>query len=165
MAMPYADYADVIKWNAVKELCPMEAQALQAALERYQIDEWDLAHGFGPDPDGRNLDVLTGIVAESLDCGDNATGQSGGDTDALAEKAVTEVTAAWKALQDAFKNATGVGDSYLTLNIDFRCPGAGGSDEEDVEGVFYYVRDAYQLTPAGKKFEDKLDRHMFVDYC
>jgi hypothetical protein len=149
MGVPYAYYEDVIEWNAVKELCPAEAQALKVVLEKHQIDEKDFARGFGPD---RDLDDFHEMVADMFGAGVGTADQSG--SDAAAERAVAEVEAAWDALRDAFKNTTRVGNSYLTLNID--C--------DPAEGVFYYVLDPYQLTPAGEKFKDKFDRQMFVNH-
>jgi hypothetical protein len=129
--------AVVIEWRTVKDLCPVEAKALQAALARPGLDDLDLAsleEAFRPDgpaagawPDGR-LQMLTTFV-------------------------VTEVMSAWWA----FKDATAVGESGLTLGIGFCASGIDPECEGDSpEGVYYTVQRAYQLSPAGAVLNDQL---------
>jgi hypothetical protein len=147
MASGYgSNYADVIDFESVKELCPAEAAALTATLEKYGVGEQALAECFmwdEPQTDNIENDILD---------------------ESQAKQGLAEITEAYEALQAAFIKATTVGNSHLTLGIGYHDEDSGDRYDE-VSGVYWTVADGmYVLSPAGKKFRDKVERQFFVTF-
>lgn len=68
-----------------------------------------------------------------------------------------EVHQAYDELLVKFKEVTG-----LQLDVSHHDSESEGDRYDDVDGVFWTVGGVYQLTPAGKKYEDKITRSHYV---
>jgi hypothetical protein len=96
---------------------------LEEVLEKYRIDEVAFAGCFRCDePDVDSLAL---------------------EEDGRKAGAFEEIRAAWEALQRAFEVATRVGESHLTLQVDFHNRENDGHRHDEVDGVFYAVDSAY----------------------
>lgn len=138
--------ADVVEWETIAELCPGEATRFQSVLERHDIDEFTFATSYWPK-------ASTSVLAHHLRLQISGSPGGSGQEDAL--RAASEIVTAWKALQRAFAYATKVGPrSFLSLGIAYIYE---DEDEESV-GAYYTVDGSYQLSPAGRKFEEHLTR-------
>jgi hypothetical protein len=71
----------------------------------------------------------------------------------------SDVYLAYRSLQLAFENATGL-EVYLEWHDHDDC----GDRYDDVNGYFWSVDGVYQLTPAGEKFKDKIARKFYVTF-
>ena len=75
-----------------------------------------------------------------------------------------ECDKAWNDLVVAFRYATATGNSYLTLELGYHDSSDEGDRYDDVDGYFFHVNGAYELSPAGKKCEKMIDRKFFVTF-
>jgi len=158
MGMGYgSNYADVIEFDDVKALCPAEAEALENTLKKYGVGMETLAQAFRcEEPE---LDDLQTAVS------DDASGDLDvKDMDACERQGVQEITEAFGNLKAAFAAATAVGTSHLDLYIGFHNAEGDGDRYDEVDGVFWAVDGLYQLTLAGQKFGNKVERRFFVTF-
>ena len=91
---------------------------------------------------------------ENYSFGDFAKDQQYEDTEDYSE----EVKTSFKELCEVFNKKTG-----LELYIGYH-NGEDGSCYDDVDGVYWYVKGAYQLTPAGEKYKEYIDKWYFVTF-
>jgi hypothetical protein len=63
---------------------------------------------------------------------------------------------AWDVLQEAFVEATTVGNSHLNLHMGYYDPECGDRYDELDGGHFFYVTGDTQLSPAGERFKNML---------
>jgi hypothetical protein len=144
-----ATYVDQVDETFVRETCPTEYQAFVDALRRYGLEMEQAARYFMWEQ--RDTGYLTDDLAVPKDR----------DRTEYTEACVREVQSAWDALRQAFAAATAVGESRLELSLGFHDPEEGGAYDE-VEGVYWHVYGAYQLSPAGQKYERNIERKHFV---
>ena len=133
-----AAYADVFPTDKVEELCPDEyAGLLRAAAENFdgELDEETTAD-----------DTLRFAVTEYLQF-------EGGETDA--PEAMRE---AWRALCAKFEEVTG-----LTLAVGWHDED-GGDRYDEISGLYFAVDGMYQLSPAGERWKDVVERRQFVTF-
>jgi hypothetical protein len=132
---------DVISWDAIERLCPVEADEWLAVLGKYELTEEIFASIYWPDAE---KDVLASELKHLID---------GNPTVAAAQLIGT-----WNQLRQAFARATRVGDSHLTLGIGYQEPDDADDDdyEHDEDKVCYTVSGARQLSPAGEKFNSDI---------
>jgi len=71
---------------------------------------------------------------------------------------VGEVEDALDLLEKAFYTATG-----LTLSVGYHSSD-DGDRYDDVQGFFFSVEGAYQLSPAGERNKEKIERKFFVTF-
>jgi hypothetical protein len=69
-----------------------------------------------------------------------------------------KVVEAYNKLLEAFQNKTG-----LTLGLAYHSVDDGDIYDE-IDGRYWYVNGMYQLTPAGEKMRDYVERKNFVQY-
>jgi len=134
-----AAYADVFPTDKVEELCPDEyAGLLRAAAENLdgELDE-----------DTSAEDTLRFAVTEYLQF-------EGGETDA--PEAIQQ---AWRALCAKFEAVTG-----LTLAVGYHDSEDAGSRYDEVGGLYFAVDGMYQLSPAGERWRDVVQRKQFVTF-
>jgi hypothetical protein len=67
---------------------------------------------------------------------------------------------AWKYLAHAFDTKT----KGLLLGIGFHDVDESGDKYDEVNGVFFTVDGMYELTPAGKKFNDVVNRKFYTQW-
>jgi len=79
------------------------------------------------------------------------------------ELAIAAIKDALAALQSAFMKATKVGKSRLELFLGYHDE-ESGDRYDDVSGVYWSVVGAYQLSGAGKKYQDYIERKFFVSF-
>ena len=141
MGSGYGTYwADVMTWDSIKTIVPDEAAALEQELEAagVSLDDFCASMLF--------LD-LKKILAVA-------------DEDA-ANRAISQIEAAWQRLADSFKRATAVDGSGLELHTQYQDPDNTDFCNE-VDGGFFHVEGAYQLSPAGTRYIDRIQRVCFV---
>lgn len=134
--------ADAIEWETIAGLCPSEAFRFLRVLDKYGLDDETFADVYWPN---MHHYVLAEELKYLVD-----------DEDVFCEEAALEIVTAWKDLCIAFENATRVGTTSMSLKIGRLDP----DDEYDSSEapVCYAVENAYQLSPAGEKFKDRLKR-------
>lgn len=133
-----ANYADVIEFKNVKEICPEEMGNLITAI--HESVEWE------GDLSDNGMDAI----------------DSWGNTVYFNEEdgeVWKEAKAAYEELQSAFKEKTG-----LELYISYHDSDERGDCYDDVTGVYFYVDGMYQMTIAGETMKDKVERKMFVTF-
>ena len=144
MGMGYAAYhADVIEWDDIKKLVPVEAAEFEKRLATAGVSMSDFCY------------------AESLEDWD-VMEFSTEDEDAI-QKAVDQIADAWEKLAESFTAATTVDGAGLELEPRYHDPDDGGR-YDGVENGFFGVEGVYQLTPAGKKYEDIIDHRGWVEF-
>ena len=72
------------------------------------------------------------------------------------EEVVAQIVDAWDKLEEAFTKATTVEGAGLALSPEYHDP-----DYEDAVS-FFAVEGVHQLTPAGAKYDDKIERRQFT---
>ena len=77
------------------------------------------------------------------------------DFDAVSE----ETKMLYESLQIVFKAKTGLSLYINYLGLE------NASSYSEVTGMYYSVEDVYQLTLAGKKYEDKITRAFYAVFC
>jgi hypothetical protein len=135
-----ASYADVIEWSDVVKLCPKESLDILKKLDEYNIDISDfcgLVHESEP------------IVPELVNPDIN----------------VNELIKLLEALEEGFKLATKVGDSYLTLHVGWHCKESNGDRYDEVDGGFFHVNGVHTYSLAGKQLKDHIERKFYVVLC
>ena len=151
-----AGYADVIEWDANVELVPQAAAEFMATINKHKGDE---------DADW----LLTGL-AKCFQFSDEQEDEIRSvllcDTRAEEDQAVTEIKSAYRQLQEAFSRATLLAgtQSNLQLNIAYHDSESQGCRGDEVDGVFWCVDGAYELSPAGRQFQDKFERKFFTSW-
>jgi hypothetical protein len=162
-----------IESGTVMNLCPTEAEAFVDTLDHYGMDELDFAYWYDPDADldtlAKKLTQMANFqlpkkptakrprsMAVRRDAG-GAGNSPKSEHDQLRE-AAEHILAAWERLSKAFRDATTVGGSYLTLRVGVPALDAERAlDEAHGPGwVLFAVDGAYQLSPAGTAFREKL---------
>lgn len=139
-------FASASAWKVetefVKSSCPNEFKNFEETLGNYEIsfDEFAKAYQF-EEP-------------EEIDC--------------LAENKTTEqlnqdIAKSWGNLQKAFRKATKVGNSSLLLFVMYHSSESGDC-YDDVDGAFFGVDGVMQMSPAGKKFKDHIEKVAFVEW-
>lgn len=147
-----ACYADVIKWEEVKKLCPSAVAAFEKSLPGYpEIEE--ALNEFCKSADQDNWDDFDDVF----------------DT-ALTKKEIAErikvIKTNWDVLCVSFETTTGVladGGDGLTLGAAYHNPDEG-SRYDDVSGAYFCVEGMYQLTPAGQYFNEIVARSRWTVY-
>jgi hypothetical protein len=132
-----ANYADVIEWGNVEKIIPKEAAAFERQLKAAGITRDDFCNVTALE----NWDAanITLVGPEAID------------------GAIRQIETAWEKLSDAFTQAT----TGLTLAPGYHSTEVGDR-YDDVQGGYFYLEGVYQLTPAGKKYADKIERKFFV---
>lgn len=128
MGMGYsAAFAEVIEEKAIQKTCPQEFKAFQDLLSKYDVSLADLY---------RNTEFQEPLVGRDK------------DDDEQVEK---DLTAAYKALKEAFDKSSG-----LDLALGFHDAQDTGDRYDDVDGAYWWVDGMYQLSPAGKNMNHTL---------
>ena len=70
-----------------------------------------------------------------------------------------EATLAYNSLVTAFNNET-----KLDLSLGYHDCDENGDRYDDINGCFWRVDGVYQLTPAGMKYKNEIDRKFFVTF-
>jgi hypothetical protein len=130
-----ANYADVMDWKQIKKIVPKEARALDRVLKKA----------------GVSLDNF----CRAVDREDWGYAEIESD-----EKTIQQITSAWDSLSKVFTQAT----EGLELVPRFHNADNDGDQYDDVSGGFFHVEGMYQLTPAGRKFADKIERKFYVTF-
>jgi hypothetical protein len=158
-----ADYADVIEWNAIVELAPEAAAEFMATINKHKGDE--------------EADYLLQHLAFTIQydlCGDPSreeapteliNAMSGWHNDeAVDVRVAKEILAAFRKLRAAFSEATNIPTttSRLELGIAYHDSENQGCRGDELDGVYWYVDGAYELSPAGRKFKRKFERRFFT---
>lgn len=138
--------ADAIEWKTIVELCPTEAHRFREVLDEYGLDDEAFADHYWP---GMDLDSFADELKDFF------FGYDDTEADRCGEAAL-EILTAWNALRSAFENATRVGTTSLSLKIGRLDPDDKYDSKESP--VCYAVENAYQLSPTGEKFSDRLRR-------
>ena len=139
-----ANCVDVIEWSQIKRIVPKEARALARELKKA---------GVSMDNFCQLMDREEWDYAEIKSDDPNAV-----------EKAIQQITNAWETLAAAFTKATTVDGAGLELTPRFHNADNDGDRYDDVSGGFFHVEGVHQLTPAGRKFADKIERKFFVTF-
>jgi hypothetical protein len=137
MGRAYSGCGDAMEWNDIRSILPDESAAFEAQLEAAGVSMDDFCCAMAPD-DMNQLDVAT----------------QGRDT---ARQTTDRIMAAWKDLAESFVRATTVEGAGLELDPGFHDPEDGDYYDEEPYG-FFHVSGVYQLSPAGRKYADKI-RH------
>lgn len=75
------------------------------------------------------------------------------------------VFALWEILQSQFTKYTMIhsgASNGLTLHLGFHDKDSNGDKYDDVDGAFFWVGEAYVLTPVAKHFQKQIDRKFYV---
>lgn len=145
-----ANYADTIQHELVQELCPAEWADLTALLAAHDLELETLGKACkfeGSEEDEMRSDV-SGLC----------------ETEAEDEQLIQALLASWWRLQAAFLAATTVDGAGLELFMGHHSQSDDGDCYDEVDGVFFAVGGMYQLTPAGAKLQDRIERKFFVSY-
>lgn len=70
----------------------------------------------------------------------------------------------WEILQKAFAETTKTGDRHLELNIGYYYDDEGDRYDELEGGAYFYVDGMTQLTSAGERFKDKIEKKSWTVY-
>lgn len=155
-SLPAGSMADVVEEEKVKELCPEEYEAFISSLradEQYLEDEVD------DGADAKDRDILKHVITEALMW-----------EGPLERQLPQPIIDAWTALVAKFAEVTR--DEYanggtspgLTLGIAHHNSEDEGSGYDEVNGIFWWVDGMYELTPAGVKCRDFVERKHYVQY-
>ena len=125
----YPCYGDIIEEDFVKEICPTEFDELDTFLENHNSDIEQLAFA-------QNAGDMPDVYED-----DNPLAKDNSDLDRKCQEL-------WDKLVETFNKRTG-----LYLKIGF-VEAEERSDE--VDGVYWAVDGVYVLSPAGKKYKDKI---------
>ena len=126
-----ANFAEVIKEDFVKEICPGELHIFLRELENNEsIDLGEFTQ-----------DVVPELVIS----------RAGNDKDTL------PYIVAYVELCLTFEQLTG-----LSLKLAFHDQESEGDCYDEVDGVYWRVGNVYQLTPAGEKYKNKIERAFYV---
>jgi hypothetical protein len=126
-----------MEWEDIKSIVPDESAAFERQLEAAGVDMDAFCCAMA-------IDDLDGLDVPTED--DDAVRQT-----------IEGIEAAWKNLAGSFTRVTTVEGKGLELQPCYRDAEYGDRDDE-VEGDFFHVSGAYQLSPAGKKYADKIRR-------
>ena len=144
MSMDYgSNYADVVSKSFIKRLCPKQFKRFMDSL---YLAKWELENWAEYVRDECDLNLPNNF-----------------DKDEDFQNWIKSTKKCWKDLLLAFSKATKVGMSSLRLYIDYHSSD-DGSRYDEVEGAFFAVDQAYELTPAGKKFQKAIERKLFVTF-
>jgi hypothetical protein len=139
-----ANYADVIEWSQIKRIVPKEARALARQLKKA----------------GVSMDNFCRVM--EWEDWDNAEIKS--DDPNAVERTTQQITSAWETLSAAFNKATMVDGEGLNLVPLFHDTENNGDRYDGVSGGFFHVDGVCRLSPAGKKFADKIERKFYVTF-
>jgi len=130
--------ADVISWDAIERLCPVEADEWLTVLGKYELPEEIFASICGPNTEKAALaDELKYLI------------------DGNSTVAAAQLIGYWNQLRQAFAQATKVGKRHLTLGIGHQ-EHDDADDDRSEDKVCYTVSGARQLSPAGEKFNSDI---------
>ena len=163
MGMSYsAGYADVFGLEKIKSLCPDTFNKLrdeiEIAGERYE-EVWER---LGYWAQTEQLEELGGDLACTLD--NNIESESDEAFEQRCEEYAALIISAYQELQKDFEKVTRVNGVGLQLSIGYHNSEDGGK-YDDIDGVYFYVENAYVLSPAGEKFKEDIERSLYVVYC
>lgn len=144
MGMGYcASYADTISEEDIKKICGVVAEKF---FNKFNYNEGEKV--------GRNEDLYAVFAKEACyDCEDLR--------EYCVEEEVDEIRKTYNELQKNFNEKTGLD---LLINYHYF---EEGDRYDEVDGVFWDVNNAYQLTPEAKKLIDsgiKIDRKFYVTF-
>lgn len=153
MSMGYgAAFAETIKETSLKKICP---GSFAVFMEFFDADSDEDA-----DKDGHCIISLEAFAKAAQFNDYDSLLEIGTGSMKDIDTALKQIKRAWNKLRADFKKNT----EGLTLHIAFHDQGDEGSSYDDVDGVYFCVGNAYQLTPAGKKFKRHIKRAFFVQY-
>ena len=138
-----ASYADVITWKAIQRICPRQSAMVNLALS--------------------SAGLTLGTWLAALYYEDRTLLQD--EHPGLSDQRADELMKLFVSLNEAFEKATAVGGKGLTL-----CPCHASDAEADgegaklVDGGFFHVEGAYDLTPAGRKFRKRFTRVFYATF-
>ena len=136
-----ACFADVIDVKHVKKICLKEYKNFLKVLKEQQVDLEDFAQQY------QYEELQNDLCVE-----------------------------AWNKLADAFELKTRVDYKEvegkqvvtyslgLTLGLGFHDVDEQGDKYDEVDGVYFTINGAYELTPAGKKFNSLFERKFFTEF-
>ena len=129
----YAFEQDVMEWEDIKQIVPEEAAVFEQQLQAAGTDIDEFCRAMKYE-DYLDADVADAEIAEWHD----------------------RLMEAWDRLDEAFWAATAVEGAGLELTPEYHDP-----DFEDAV-AFFAVEGVHQLTPAGAKYEEMIERRQFT---
>lgn len=159
MGMGYsAGYADVVEWGFIKELVSAKAVAFEEALNDYELSLDDFAK-IQMEYDGESAEVKLKGYYERLEVPEGI-----GDGKFWSRSAGQHIEQAWFELRFTFAKATAVNiSSCLELDIGYHSE-EDGDRYDEVSDAYYYVSGVHELTLAGKKFKEHIERKFYVSF-
>lgn len=144
MGMGYgSNIVDVVEEDFVKEICLEEFNTFVTALEKNEQDkESDI------------YEAITDIVSFAMIVAYEITISKDANDDETSPYEKTYID-----LCLAFEERTG-----LSLDLGYHDLENDGDRYDDVDGAFWVVGNVYQLTEAGKKYEDKIQKSGYVTF-
>lgn len=130
----YASYADCVEDEFVKEQCPQEHKALLDILDKYEVDFDKFAYEVA---NGGDVRIELAMTVE-IDQSDEP------------EKAANEIMDVYDKLLTVFNDKTDL-DLYMSYH-------EAQDRGDEISGWSWSVEGVYQLSPAGKKYKDKITR-------
>jgi hypothetical protein len=146
---PGGAYADVIAQEKVKELCPEEFEAFLVALRESEVVSDEMS------PEDGDLDRIQYVTQQYLMFDDHCP---------------PEIDAAWQALVTRFAEVTrdeaafGGSTPGLKLFIGYHDSESSGGAYDGVDGVYWVVDGMYELSSAGRKCQEFVERKHFVQW-
>jgi hypothetical protein len=130
------NYADTVEDYFIKAICPNEFADFIEYVQKTNAE----------------LETVALFLDEYM-------GQEEEKIEDVSEEEDKEIRKLYLTLQSSFSKKT-----CLQLVIRFADDGNGGSCYDEVDGAFWEVEGVYQLTPAAKKYKDKIERKYWVTY-
>jgi hypothetical protein len=155
-----AGYADVIEWDAVEKIAPQAAADFLAVIDKHgQRDllleglartlQYDLCHDLSST--NKPIELTSELYL---------------DTEEDELKAAQKILAAYAKLQQDFEADTTAlpTNSKLTLYVGYHDSEGQGCRGDELDGVYWYVDGAYELSLAGQKYQGKFERRFFTSW-
>ena len=133
----------VITWDRIAEVCPNEVAAINEILDEYDIRFSAFAQGVAGEADWHDVVDIRDFHLEISEL----------DEAKLEDKLIADLDAAWTSLVEAFRKATYVDGVALEISEDKISFVEHNSGDDE---VLFHVDNFFVVTPAGKKFADKI---------
>jgi len=144
MGMGYcSNYSDVVSKSFIKRLCPKQFKAFMDSLiiPKWELEDW-----------ARYLNDVTELNLPN-----------DFEKEADFQDSIKFTDRCWSDLREAFYQATKVDMSHLYIDLEYHSP-EEGDIYDGVSGAFFVVGGVYELTPAGKKFQQAIERKFYVTF-
>lgn len=152
-------YADKVSTEFVNTICPDELAELRRILQKYNLTFEAFARAFM----WEEPDVELAFEHHETPLDDPQFDNPDFDWDDYYERAKTGIGTAWETLRKDFKTLTTVDGEGLDLLVVYHGE-EDGDRYDNVQGAFFCVEGVYQLSPAGRKFKDQIERVHYVNF-